>query len=426
MAREKKHTELLKNESEVIDSLLKQNGSASARKEAYDRWKDCPAPTSRDEYWKYTRVAPLLKKTYSISNEAEKFDQRFLRNIDAYNLVFVNGVFSEKDSDVIHENDFICSSIKTAQSSGNKRLSEVLDKNPDGNDYFSLLNSAFHQDGPFIFVGRNKVLDKAVRILHISADKDRLVNIKGGIIAESNSKAVIIETWDNDESSDNFFNSRMDGIVEDNASIEYIRIQSIGEKNSLIHQDFVDQSKDSRFTASTISMDGKLIRNNVNVNLNGEGGECNLNGLYMLRGEEHVDNHTQVIHAVPHCESNELYKGILNEKAKGVFNGKVIVARDAQKTNAFQYNGNILLTDDAQVYSKPELEIYADDVKCSHGATTGQLDEEALFYLESRGIGKENARNLLLKAFAMEVLDKIGNDVVREGINEYISKRYYA
>ena len=210
-----------------------------------------------------------------------------------------------------------------------------------------------------------------------------------------------------------------------NASAELIKIQSIGEKNSLISQEFATVQKDSKLSIHTISTEGNLIRNNINVSLAGEGSECYLNGLFLGSGNQHIDNHTLVNHDVPNCYSNELYKGILTDKAKGVFNGKVIVKQDAQKTNAFQYNGNLLLSDEAQIYSKPELEIYADDVKCSHGSTTGQLNKEALFYLESRGISKEGAKHLLVYAFAQDVLEKISLPELREKIDAYLAKRFH-
>ncbi len=419
---EKKETYLIANEGNFIDSLSEKDAHAG-RKEAYLKWKEMPAPTTRDEYWKYTRIGPVLKKTYEISGRVTEFNTRFIRDTDAYHLVFVNGVFSEEHSDNVIEDNFIVSNlehIRNAKPELISRQNELI----ESHDYFSMLNTSFHQNGPFIWAGRNQKIDKSIHVVHVCNENARLVNIKGLVIAEVGSSVSIIETWDDDNGEESFINSRLDYHVEANAEVEVIKIQSVGGENSLINQDFVEQEKNSRFSAHTISMQGKLIRNNLNISLNGEGAESNMNGLYMVKGNEHVDNHTRINHAVPNCNSNELYKGILNEKAKGVFNGKVIVSRDAQKTNAFQYNGNILLTDECQVYSKPELEIYADDVKCSHGSTTGQLDQEALFYLQSRGIGKKNARNLLLQAFAREVLDKFPNEQVRERVDKYITERY--
>jgi len=425
MANEKKVKDLLLNEEEVLQSFHDESSFSSIRKPAYDLWKKCPVPTTRDEYWKYTRIAPLLNKTYGIAEGKESFDTSFLRDLDAYNLVFVNGVFSSEYSSPLVSDKFIITDLQSAKENHSNLIDDAFKDDSEDHDYFSLLNSAFHQNGPFIWIGKNFEIDKPVRIAHLITDKDRLVNSKGFVISEHGSSVKIIETWDQEDSLDNLINSKMNYQLEENAQVEVIKVQSIGSKNVLITQDFIDQNDDSRFTSHCVSMEGKMIRNNLNSNLLGQGAECNLNGLYMLRGSEHADNHTLIHHAVPNCNSNELYKGILNEKSKGVFNGKVIVGRDAQKTNAFQYNANILLTDDCQVYSKPELEIYADDVKCSHGSTTGQLDDEALFYLQSRGIGKEKARNLLLKAFTMDVLEKITIPELRERIELYISERYH-
>jgi Fe-S cluster assembly protein SufD len=425
MATANKSNPLISNESTLIESLEKENGYAWLRRDAYALWKNCPAPTTRDEYWKYTRLGPILNKSYEISSVSKSFDASLLRGIDAYNLVFVNGLFSADHSDVLNKDDVIIADLNSLKSQKLPIIEALMGRIVEENDYFSLLNSAFHQNGPFVWIGKNTVLDKPVRIAHVITDKERMINIKGFVSVEKAGQVKIIESWDNEGASDNLMNSRMDYNLHENARIELIKIQSAGSSNALISQDFVNQEANSFFRAGTISIDGKMIRNNMNTVLNGEGSSCNLSGLYMLKGEEHVDNHTLITHAVPHCESRELYKGILNEKSKGVFNGKVIVSRDAQKTNAFQYNGNLLLTDDAQVYSKPELEIYADDVKCSHGSTTGQLDEEAMFYLQSRGIGKDKAKNLLLYAFAREVLDEISIPEIRERIDHYISSRYH-
>lgn len=413
---------LFLDEEGLLNNLSSEGSFSEDRKEAYKRWKETPAPTTRDEYWKYTRVAPLLNKTYNVDFKPASFNEALMRDIEAYNLVFVNGLFVEEKSDRIVEDNLVISDLKWVMENRPALLPSV--KEEAAGDYFSLLNSAFFQNGHFIFVGKGQQLEKPVRIAHITTGNERMVNVRGMVKMGENSEARIIETWDQDSANQNLVNSRTDYVLSANARLDVIKLQSMEGSNSLINQDFADQSRDSNLTVSTISMSGKMIRNNTNSDLNGEHSECNLNGLYMLKGSEHVDNHTKVNHAVPHCESNELYKGILNEKSKGVFNGKVIVSRDAQKTNAFQYNGNILLTDDAQIYSKPELEIYADDVKCSHGSTTGQLDQEALFYLQSRGIGKDAARNLLLTAFASEVLDRIKVPELKERIDQYISERY--
>lgn len=425
MSDNRDRTPLFSNEEEALKSLNDLNGFSNFREEAFKLWKETSPPTSRDEYWKYTRVAPLLKKTYHF-NEAKVSDNISIPELEnSLNLVFVNGQVVKELSTSRFDDDFIFCDLKTAKEKHADLLKDKLSNLGDSKDYFSLLNNAFHQNGPFIYAGKNKQIDEVLNIVHLSGEEDRLINLKGLVIAEVGSKVLMAESYLENGGLKNLINTRNNYFLNDNASVELIKFQDIGAQNNLVNQDFVNQSRDSRFTSHTISISGNMIRNNVNSDLNGEGANCELNGLYTLKGEEHVDNHTQVTHAVPHCESHELYKGVLNEKSKGVFNGKVIVSRDAQKTNAFQYNGNILLSDNAEIYSKPELEIYADDVKCSHGSTTGQLDEEAMFYLQARGISKEGARNLLLQAFASEVVDKIPVQGIKEQIEKHLINRYH-
>ena len=425
MAENNNANVLLTNEQEFLQSFRNEVDFSAIRKEAYSLWKKTPAPTSRDEYWKYTRLAPILKKTYRTSVEEKQIDSSILKELNCYKLVFVNGIFDSSHSTIIEGQDLILCDILSAKKNHKELINDKTQALSFSADYFSLLNDAFHQNGPFIWIGKNKVTEKPVRIINIINESERLVNIKGLIIAEENSKAVILETWENENSANNLLNSKSDYYLNQNSSLEVIKLQCIGAQNNLVNQEFVKQKGDSRFSAHTYSLGSGLIRNNMNASLDEAGAHSELNGLYTLKDSEHVDNHTEIIHAAPHCESHELYKGILNDKSKGVFNGKVIVARDSQKTNAFQYNGNILLTDDAEVYSKPELEIYADDVKCSHGSTTGQLDEEALFYLQARGIGKARSRKLLLRAFANEVLEKISVTEVKEYLENHIEEFYF-
>jgi Fe-S cluster assembly protein SufD len=202
------------------------------------------------------------------------------------------------------------------------------------------------------------------------------------------------------------------------------KIQQEADSNFNILSEYVNQAKDSNFTINTITLDGGLVRNNLNIDVNGQNCETHLSGAYILKGKQHVDNHTTVDHKVAHCESKELYKGVIDENATAVFNGKVFVRKDAQKINAFQSNGNVLLSDTATVNSKPELEIYADDVKCSHGSTTGQLDEEAVFYLRARGISEKSARALMVSAFIGDVIDKIEIEAVKAYVHTLIEEKF--
>jgi Fe-S cluster assembly protein SufD len=211
--------------------------------------------------------------------------------------------------------------------------------------------------------------------------------------------------------------------VEENAHVHWDKIQLESDANFLMNEDNVHIASNGNFTINTLTIDGGWVRNALNITLDGQNIEANLNGFYMPRRKQFVDNHTRVDHRKPHCNSNELYKGVLNDQSTGVFNGKVYVQIDAQKTNAFQSCANILLSDDATMNTKPELEIYADDVKCSHGTTTGQLDEEALFYLKSRGLGEANARRLLTSAFIGDVISKITHDAVREYVIDQLTQR---
>lgn len=415
---------LIQEQGEFLSSLKDENLMFQDRLNSYNSWKSCPMPSMRDEYWKYTRVSSLLKKSYKIVSAQSHLEATIEKEIDAINLVFINGIFSPEDSDIIDRQGLIISDLRSAIVSERLELSH-LQLLEDKSDYFSLLNRSFYLNGPFISVGKNCNLDKPIRIVHVLTESDRLINIKGLVVVEDGASVKIVETWDSGDSVENLLNTNTVFSLAANASAELIKIQSIGEKNNIISQEFGTVQKDSKLSIHTLSTEGNLIRNNINISLSGEGSECYLNGLFLASGKQHIDNHTCVNHDVPNCYSNELYKGILDDKAKGVFNGKVIVARDAQKTNAFQYNGNLLMSDEAQIYSKPELEIYADDVKCSHGSTTGQLNREAVFYLESRGISKEGARQLLVYAFAKEVLDKISLPSIREQIDLYLSKRFH-
>jgi Fe-S cluster assembly protein SufD len=232
-----------------------------------------------------------------------------------------------------------------------------------------------------------------------------------------------VESFVGTASAKSFTNRTLDIAVHENASVIWDKIQLENDAQFLMNEENVHIESNGNFTINTLTIDGSWVRNALNISLDGQNIEAHLNGFYMPRRKQFVDNHTKVDHRKPHCNSNELYKGVLNDQSTGVFNGKVYVHIDAQKTNAFQSCANILLSDDATMNTKPELEIYADDVKCSHGTTTGQLDEEALFYLKSRGLGEDNARRLLTSAFIGDVISKITNDAVREYVIDQLTQR---
>jgi len=284
------------------------------------------------------------------------------------------------------------------------------------------LNQLLPQKTFKLHLKKNEIVDQVVNIVHVFQGESIISQPYTDVILEEGASLKLNE-YQLHRGSKTFSNSFTRYHVGSNAELGIDIIQEGNDGSFLHNQTIVNQEKDSRFTQNTFTLSGNWIRNNTIVNVNGQNSEANLNGVYIPSGKEHVDNHTLIDHKVAHCESNELYRGVMMDKSTGVFNGKVFVRQDAQKTNAFQSNGNVLLSDFATINSKPELEIYADDVKCSHGSTTGQMDDEALFYLMSRGISERNARILLVNAFAEDVLVEIVNDNLREYIQKAIKEK---
>jgi Fe-S cluster assembly protein SufD len=277
------------------------------------------------------------------------------------------------------------------------------------------LNTAFFRDGAFIEIPDGLVLERPIYLLFIStaAGEPSIIQPRNLILAGRESQATIIECYIG-ASGSYFTNSMTELAAGENSFIDSYKITAEGGFH--IGRLQVDQQRDSSFSSNSISLGGPLVRNDLVVALNGEGAQCSLDGLYFAAGREHVDNHTVIDHAKAHCSSREMYKGVLAGKSSAVFNGSIVVRKDAQKTDAKQSNRNLLLSEDAVVNSKPELEIYADDVRCTHGTTIGQIEHDALFYLRSRGIGEEEARDLLTYAFATEILDRIKVAPIRAAV----------
>jgi Fe-S cluster assembly protein SufD len=278
--------------------------------------------------------------------------------------------------------------------------------------------------GLFIYIAQKVSLKKPIQINNIcSSSKYQIFNTHHVIIANSFSNSSIIETYSSiDNSKEYILNSLAEVIVYENASINYYKLQNEDQIASQINTTQVNQFQNSHFDTNTVTLGGKWLRNNLNIVLKGSNSESHLNGLQILKKNQHVDNHTLVDHQMPHCESNQLYKGILNDKSNGVFNGKIFVRKDAQKTNAYQSSKNMLLSDDATMNTKPQLEIYADDVKCSHGSSTGQIDPSALFYLRARGLSPESAKSLLMYAFAVDVIQTIKVESYKNYLEGLIEK----
>ncbi|MFM9983583.1 MAG: Fe-S cluster assembly protein SufD [Flavobacteriales bacterium] len=371
-------------------------------------------PTTRNEEWKYTRTARISNESWNINagQSIANIDGWRIPNLDAHVLVFVNGFFSAELSD------------KTEVSG--VRITHTLEESTcslRNESLFNSLNAAYNTASLRIDVEKNAIVSKPIHILHITTGSQSLAQVRFAIQAEQSSSCHIVESYVSTSEEKSFSNRILNVHVEENAELKYYKLQLENDAQFLINEDLIAVDGNARFTIHTLSIDGGWIRNALNISLDGKNIEANLNGLYLPRRRQFVDNHTKVDHRFPHCNSNELYKGILFDSSTGVFNGKVYVRPDAQKTNAYQSNANILMSDDAQMNSKPELEIYADDVKCSHGSTSGQMDEQALFYLKSRGLSDTNARKLLSTAFIQAVLDKIELEPIRNyAVSELIKR----
>ncbi len=405
------------------------------RKKALKAFEGLGLPDRKTENYKYTPITRSLTKKFRFDHESlgkpsiskEVVDGLLIKDLDAYNIVLINGQYSKELSSVdIAMSGLEILDLKSAYEAQPDLVSTYFAKYANFNeDAFTALNTAFSLDGTFMKVADNLVVDKPVMIYAI-ADANAAnwaVQPRNLVVVGKNSQASIVENYISLGDEPTFTNAVSEIVIDENAYFDYYKLQMQGENAYHVGNTQVYQARSSTFNATTISLTGSLIRNNLNVVLDDEHCEANMNGLYLLDGHQHVDNQTVVDHKKPNSLSNELYKGILGGSSTGVFNGKIYVRPDAQKTNAFQSNKNILLTDEASINAKPQLEIWADDVKCSHGATTGQLDEEQLFYLRSRGIGQQEARSLLLYAFALDALGKVKIDVLREHIDHHINTR---
>lgn len=371
-------------------------------------------PNNKHEDYKYCNMDVLFKREFK--NIAQKFE--VVTNVkpykldDAITLVVLNGNYSEELSDKIILKGLHINSFSNLDDNGKNLIASIADVESDA---FIALNTAFSGNGFHLHVEKNEALQVAIHILYVSSsEEEALVNPRNVIEISENAEATIIEEQIVLGKGKVFTNYLSEKFVAKNAKLKTYTFQNEGEKGFSVNTNQVKVERGGNYENTTVTLGGKLVRNNHTVILAGENSQAHLNGLFSAKGNQLIDNHTLMDHQVPNCESNELYKGIANEKSVGVFNGKIFVRKDAQKTNAYQSSKNILLSDDATINTKPQLEIYANDVKCSHGTSTGKIDENALFYLNARGIGKDSARKILLASFAQEVIDKIEVDSLCE------------
>lgn len=403
------------------------------RKDALSKFSSLTVPTIKDEEWKYTNISPVMKHNFSVippkTEVTPEIVGKFLfDNLEHHLMVFVNGEF-RKDLSRLNElpNKVEVTNLASAIKNNHPVLLKHFGKYAeDSNNLFTALNSAYTKDGAFILVPKGIVVEEPVHIIFINkAENEKFVTQPRNLfIAEENSQITIIEHYASENDGVYLSNSVTEIFVGENAVVDHIKLQEESKKAFHIGRMEVDQERSSNFSSHLISTGAEFSRNEFTTRFNGEGGESMLNGLFMIDSEQFFDAHTLIDHAKPHCNSHEHYKGILEDKAKGVFNGKVMVRPDAQKTNAFQENNAILLSDDAVMNSKPQLEIFADDVKCSHGATVGKLNEEAKFYLKTRGIGEEAATAMLIHAFASDVITSIKIEALREYLEKIITQKF--
>ncbi len=414
-----------------LDRLAERNAQrgreptwiAARRQAGAARFEALGFPTRRDEAWKYTDVRAIARGDFALAADAEfspATAAALTLPIDAHRLTFVDGVFSASLSQL----DGLPSGVALLP------LSRALEENHEavggplgrltGVEFspFSALNTAFTEEGAVVRLAPGTVVEKPIVLQFLSRAGDQPVMSHPRILIEAagRSQATVIEHHIGEEAAANFTNLVEEVMLDRGAILTHYKLQEAPLADLHVASIHVEQGRDSTYTSFNLNLGGSLVRTDLISELNGQGATANFYGLFYGQGRQHVDSHTLANHNAPHTYSNENYKGILDDRAHGVFNGKVVVKRDSQKIEGYQSNANLLLSDRAEIDAKPELEIYADDVKCSHGSTTGQLDEEAIFALRTRGIDRQTARGLLTLAFAGEVLEEVDVDTISERV----------
>jgi Fe-S cluster assembly protein SufD len=399
------------------------------RERASARFDATGFPTVRDEAWKYTNLASLVRQPFHAVPDAspptrEQLERLLPNAFDAFRLVFLNGHYRPELSfpPRIDGRDFalpLAAALDSDAEALEPNLGRVasVDHHP-----LAALNTAFLADGAYIHLPDNLTLDRPIHLIYF-ATAEALAQPRTLIVAGPNSRATVVEQYVGIDESRYFTNAVTEVVLERDARLEHYRLQTESRLGFHVNGLHVRQCENSEFTSQAIDLGGLLVRNDLYALLDAPGASCRLNGLYVADGRQHVDNHTYVSHAKPRCTSREFYKGVLDGRGRAVFNGRVVVQPDAQHTDAEQINRNLLLSEDAEIDTKPELEIYADDVKCSHGATVGQLDLDQLFYLRSRGVDDAQARDLLTFAFANDVLRRFRSAPLRAMLEHAITTR---
>lgn len=401
------------------------------RSDAIKVFEEKGFPSKKEEDWKYTSLNNILKEDYSVfpkqENALEYKDVKkyFIHDIDTYKIIFIDGKYSSHLSQTTHDGIDVCLMSSALNKPKYQLIIENYFNKAAVKDSLSSLNTAFSSEGAYIHIPKNIVVRKPIQILHFSTGNESatMLQPRNLIVVDENSHVQIVERHQSLTSNPVLTNSVTEIFANKRAIVDYYKIQNDNENASLIDNTFIKQKRESLASVHTFSFGGKLIRNNLNFYQEGERIDSTLKGITIIGDKQHVDHNTLVHHKEPNCESHQDYKGIFSDKSTGVFNGKVLVDKEAQKTNAFQANNNILLSDKASINTKPQLEIFADDVKCSHGCTIGQLDESAMFYMRSRGIPEKEAKALLMYAFSNNVLRSVKIPELKQRITKIIANK---
>ena len=433
-------TELVKSENsyqEAFRSVRELSPAAPwlelVRGSAMDRFEQLGFPSIRDEEWKYTNLATLAKESFVPVTSADHLDagdvSRFAYpETDGTHLVVVNGFLNEELSVKTGLGDVIATDLLSAVADAryNKIIRKYLARNAGyHNSGLSALNTAFLQSGVFVCIPKNVKLERPLQITFINGTENSAAFPRVLVVAEENSSATLIENFVAGDEERYFTNAIAEIVLKDGAHLEHYRLQRDSKKAFHVSTTSAELGRASRYDTTSINLGAQLSRHDISVVLDHEGAETSVDGLYMVDADQHTDTHSVIDHKEPHCTSHQLYKGILDGNARAVFNGKIFVREGAQKTDAMQTNKNLLLSEKARVDTKPQLEIYADDVKCAHGAAVGQIDPEELFYLETRGIGPELGRSLLTYGFAEEVIAKIKLESIRTELDQIVLKQLH-
>ena len=401
------------------------------RSEAIKQFESIGFPSKKLENWKYTSLKNLLNTDYSVLPEInnvlefKNIRKYLIDDIDSYKIIFVDGKYCSHLSETTHEGMDICILSAALTQSKYELIIENYFNKIALKDGITSLNTAFSNEGAFIHIPKNKFVEKPIQIIHFSTGNEAslMFQPRNIIVVDENSQVQIIERHQSLSENKVFTNSVTEIYADKKSIIDYYKIQNDNLQASLIDNTYINQQRNSTFSMHTFSFGNELVRNNLNISQNDEFIETTIKGVTIIGNKQHIDHNTLIQHNKPNCNSHQDYKGIYDNKSTGVFNGKIIVEKQAQKTNAFQSNNNILLSDKATINAKPQLEIYADDVKCSHGCTVGQLDKNALFYLKSRGIPEKEATALLMYGFANNILESVKIPEIKTRINHIIATK---